>query len=155
MTVAVPQTGAPVDAVAAQTEPAISLAGIALFSHGADSLARFYTHVLGVPLEHRMHDDQREHFVGRIGDVHFEIKALVKQDGDPTPDGVTAEALSAAELSVQVSDVDAAVARALENGASLVAEACDFSWGRYAVVRDPDGNRLGLYAPQEVTHGNA
>ena len=43
--------------------------------------------------------------------------------------------------SVQVADVAAAVQRALD------ADAADHDWGSYAIVVDPDGNRLGLYAP--------
>jgi predicted enzyme related to lactoylglutathione lyase len=49
--------------------------------------------------------------------------------------------------SVQVEDVQAAVQRALEADGSVHLGAAEHDWGTYAIVMDPDGNRLGLYAP--------
>jgi catechol 2,3-dioxygenase-like lactoylglutathione lyase family enzyme len=48
-------------------------------------------------------------------------------------------------VSVQVDDVDAAYARAIEAGAEVVHPLSDESWGvRRFFVRDPDGNVLNI-----------
>lgn len=45
-------------------------------------------------------------------------------------------------------DVDAATARVAAAGFAIVTEPWDAFWGqRYAVVQDPDGYRVDLYAP--------
>lgn len=52
-------------------------------------------------------------------------------------------------LHLIVPDVDAAIARAVEAGASLVMPAEDMFWGdRYGVIEDPFGHRWSLATPR-------
>jgi predicted enzyme related to lactoylglutathione lyase len=133
----------------APTTHARALVGAGLFSMRPDRLVAFYTELLGLRFEHRNHEDGREHWVTQVGDLHFEIKAALTAGGEPTPDagGLVSPGRSRLELSFQVGDVDDALARALELGASPQAAVRSYAWGRFAVVLDPDGNRLGIYAP--------
>jgi len=51
------------------------------------------------------------------------------------------------ELSFRVPGVPSAVARALVAGGRVLQPAETFAWGTFAVVLDPDGNRIGLFEP--------
>lgn len=55
-----------------------------------------------------------------------------------------------------VADVDAAIARATDAGASLVMPAQDMFWGdRYGVVEDPFGHRWSIATPQRASMNSA
>lgn len=126
------------------------VAGLALFSAKPADLARFYEQVLRTAFTHRVHDDGREHWITSLGGVQLEIKAVVTAAGTPTADSfgsIDASGTSRSELSFQVGDVPAAAARALVAGGRMLQASEAFSWGTFAVVLDPDGNRLGLYTP--------
>lgn len=133
MTVAVAQTQA-------------TLVGAAWFSDEPRQLVDFYQRVLGLSFERRAHDDGRVHWICDVAGVHVEIKAARTTQGAPTSDAGTGALRSSVELSWQVADVDAATELALAHGATLQMAPVTHPWGRWAVVLDPQGNPLGLYA---------
>lgn len=153
---------------AAGTGTELLVAGLALFSERPAELARFYEQVLRTAFTHRVHDDGKEHWITALGGVQLEIKALSTADGAPTTDGAAtlvgevsnepslhvnigstlpSSGVSRSELSFRVHGVAPTVARALVAGGRVVQRAETFSWGTFAVVLDPDSNRLGLFEP--------
>jgi predicted enzyme related to lactoylglutathione lyase len=136
------------------------VAGVALYSVDPDRLSAFFQKVLRVTFRHRAHEDGRVHFIASLAGVQLEIKALRKADGTPTPDaaGTDPNGVSRSEVSFQVSGVAGAAARAMVNGGRIVLKAEQLEWGTFAVVLDPDGNRIGLFEPPTVpttTEGQA
>lgn len=127
------------------------LVGAALLSAEPKRLVDFYGAVLGLRFEHRVHPDGREHFINDLEGIHLEVKALVAADGSATSDAVKEVGpsgdVSSIELSYEVVDFDTAFHGAVDLGARVHSEPEDFAWGRFGVVLDPDGNRLGLFAP--------
>ena len=65
--------------------------------------------------------------------------------------GTNADGVSRSETSFQVAGVAGAAARAMVNGGRIVQKATQYDWGTFAVVLDPDGNRIGLFEPQTVS----
>lgn len=142
---------------AAGTERETLVAGVALFSQDAAKLAAFHAKVLQVAFEHRVHDDGREHHIADLGGLKFEIKSLVTASGERTSDaGATqgSNEVSRSELSFRVADVAGASARALVSGARIVQKAMTHDWGTFAVIQDPDGNRIGLWSPPHATNSD-
>lgn len=120
---------------AVDTRPAI--VGITLYSARPDVLASFYARVVGATLDGGVdHLSGEAMFRTRLDGLEFEIIG-------------TSSALGSGSIqpSVQVDDVPAAVQRALEQDGSVHLGAATHDWGTFAIVTDPDGNRLGLYAP--------
>lgn len=126
----------------------VGIVGVAFFSAHPARLTSFYELLLGLAFDHRRHGDGREHWVTTVDGIHLEVKATHRTDGTPTPDAVVAGGShSSVEVSVRVDDAYAAVLHALELGARPHMPVVERSWGSVGVVLDPDGNRLGLYAP--------
>lgn len=126
------------------------VAGVALFSDAPAELASFYEQVLRTRFTHRVHEDGREHWITTMGDVQVEIKATITAAGAPTADAFTSDesvGMSRAELSFRVSGVAATAARATLAGGRILQPAATYDWGTFAVVLDPDSNRLGLFEP--------
>lgn len=142
---------------AAGTATESFVAGVALFSAKPAELARFYEQVLRTAFTHRVHADGREHWIVALGGVQLEIKALTTADGAATADAFDSVAggVGRSELSFGVTGVAAAVARALIAGARVLQPAQAFDWGTFAVVLDPDGNRLGLFDPTVTADSNS
>ncbi|MCW2949120.1 MAG: Glyoxalase-like domain [Thermoleophilia bacterium] len=129
------------------------VAGVAFFSVHPERLVKFYELLLRVTFKLREHEDGRHHWVASLGGVQFEIKALRTVAGSPTTDaaGTNADGVSRGETSFQVAGVAGAAARAMVNGGRIVSKAEAFDWGTFAVVLDPDGNRVGLFEPPTKT----
>lgn len=130
------------------------VAGVALFSNEPARLVAFLEKVLRVTFTKRAHDDGRVHFIASLAGLQLEVKALRTSDGSPTPDAgptVNADGVSRSEVSFQVAGVAGAAARAMVSGGRIVQKATAYDWGTFAVVLDPDGNRIGLFEPQTVT----
>lgn len=143
---------------AAGSERETLLAGVALFSQDAAKLATFHAKVLQVAFEHRVHGDGREHHIADLGGMKFEIKSLVTASGERTSDaaGTTGSTeVSRSEVSFRVADVAGASARALVSGARIVQKATTHDWGTFAVIQDPDGNRIGLWSPPTAATANS
>jgi predicted enzyme related to lactoylglutathione lyase len=121
------------------TRPAIC--GVTIYSPRPDLLASFYAKVLATPLDGGVdHLSGEAMFRTQVHGVEFEVIGTS-----------TAVGSGAVQPSVQVADGDvrAAVQRALEADGSVHLGAATHDWGTFAIVVDPDGNRLGLYAPSE------
>jgi predicted enzyme related to lactoylglutathione lyase len=124
------------------------VAGLALFSREPAALASFYEQVLRTSFTHRVHDDGREHWIVALGGIQLEVKALETAMGTPTNDAYGTDggrSISRSELSFTVPSASAASARAMVAGGRIVQKAETLAWGTFAVVLDPDGNRLGLF----------
>ena len=100
----------------------------------------FYEHVLGLQLEdHQMGPNQMAWFpmhktgIGASG-------SLVKGGGyEPSSDGVL--------IYFTAPDLEAAMARAKDKGGQVLTEITDIGeYGFYALVRDTEGNRIGLHS---------
>lgn len=131
-----------------------AVAGVALFSDAPAELVAFYENVLRTRFTHRSHEDGREHWIVTMDGVQVEIKATLATDGSATPDAYASEesvGMSRAELSFRVSGVAAAAARATLAGGRVLQPAQTHDWGTFAVVLDPDSNRLGLFEPPTTT----
>ncbi|MBG0563061.1 VOC family protein [Actinoplanes aureus] len=78
-------------------------------------------------------------------DTHALIKTFDSGFTPPGPDGAR---ISLAFECAGPAEVDAVYRRLVEAGHAGVMEPWDAEWGqRYAVVHDPDGNGVDLYAP--------
>ena len=88
---------------------------------------------------------------GRIGHSELWLAGGPFHVADASPASHVAAPRSGADATVTlgagVTDVDATIARALARGATLERAAADYSYGRNAVIRDPDGHRWLLSSP--------
>ena len=122
---------------AVDTRP--SIVGVTVYTSRPGDLASFYAKVLGTPLDGGVdHLSGESMFRARLDELEFEIVGSA---------GAASGGTSSVQPSVQVTDVAAAVQRALEADGSVHLATAEHDWGTYAIVADPDGNRLGLYAP--------
>jgi len=108
-----------------------------IVTHDLDRLARFYAGVVGATKTGRMPDEGPTFHLGlQVGDSELGIVA------DGTVEGAPAGRIL---LSLEVPDVDAALARVESLGGEAPAPANDMPWGqRVAHVKDPDGNAVNL-----------
>ena len=114
------------------TPPRLNL--IVLRAAEPERLAGFYA-ALGLSFEtHRHGKDGPEHQAAEVGGLVFEIYPLA--GGTPT---------AGTRVGFTVSEsVDAAVARLVEAGGSVVSLPKPSPWGRRAVLTDPEGHRVEL-----------
>jgi len=111
--------------------------GVTIYSSRPAELAAFYARVLGTSLDGGLdHLSGEAMFRTQVGGLEFEIIG-----SSATIPG------SAVQPSVQVADVTASIREALDADGSVHLGAAEHDWGTFAVVLDPDGNRLGLFAP--------
>ncbi|RBY84727.1 VOC family protein [Blastococcus sp. TF02A-26] len=110
-----------------------------LITRDVGRLLRFYAGVAGAELTDRQPAEGPVFYQGlRIGDSDLGVVAV---DNAPADAGRVL-------LSIEVADVDAALARVEEFGGVAPGPANDMPWGqRVAHVRDPDGNAVNLTAP--------
>ena len=108
-----------------------------IVTHDLERLARFYTGVVGATETRRTPDVGPTFYLGlRIGDSELGIVADGSIEGAPA---------GRVLLSLEVPDVDAALAQVESLGGRAPAPANDMSWGqRVAHVKDPDGNAVNL-----------
>jgi predicted enzyme related to lactoylglutathione lyase len=113
------------------------LVGVTIYSSRPGDLASFYARVLGTPLDGGIdHLSGESMFRTQLEGLEFEVIGSSSASGG-----------SSVQPSVQVADVQAAVQRALDADGSVHLGVAEHAWGTYAIVMDPDGNRLGLFAP--------
>lgn len=143
------------DQPASPAGDASALIGAAIFAADPARLATFYGMLLGVRFERKVHDDGRDHRIARLAGTHFEIKATTTVDGELTPDAVDPDLsgdVSTIELSFTVPDAAASWDYALMLGAMAHQPVTHQAWGSFGTVRDPEGNRVGLFSlPIEST----
>lgn len=104
-----------------------------------DRAAKFYGELVGSPLRRDNFHDIPHAFVGN--GAHGPVGALVKDPGNkPSPDGNVVYLGSA--------DIEAAIARVKPLGAEVLVPKTDIGeHGFIAVLRDSEGNRIGLHTP--------
>ncbi|MFG1290268.1 VOC family protein [Xanthobacter versatilis] len=105
---------------------------------GAMKAVEFYKSALGAELAFAIPPDDS----GRTMHVHLYINGCSVMLADPYPEYCAGpvEKLGGFNLSLHVTDTDAAFARAVAAGASVMMPPSDMFWGaRYAQVRDPFG----------------
>lgn len=108
-----------------------------IVTHDLERLARFYTGLTGATETSRTPADGPTFYLGlRIGDS--EVGIVADGSAESAPPGRVL-------LSLEVADVDAALARVESLGGQAPAPANDMPWGqRVAHVEDPDGNAVNL-----------
>ena len=112
--------------------------------------ARLYRDAFGIPLkppaDHGGEDRwiSGDHAAYSWTDGAFLHVALYRSKGDVTRH---------AQLGVQVADIEAAHAIALDAGAKLIHEPRDEPWGRSARYRDLDGNVIELTPRRDLPEG--
>lgn len=108
-----------------------------IVTHDLERLAHFYTGVAGATEDSRTPEEGPTFYLGlRIGDSELGIVA----DGS-----VESAPAGRVLLSLEVPDVDAALARVEQLGGQAPGPANDMPWGqRVAHVKDPDGNAVNL-----------
>jgi catechol 2,3-dioxygenase-like lactoylglutathione lyase family enzyme len=108
------------------------LAEIAVFTDDIQGVSAFYRALVGSPPVAEW-----------PGGVLFEAggaKILVHERGAATADGPPNED----HFALSVADLDDACATLRAGGCELLLEPRDYSWGRSAYVRDPDGRLVEL-----------
>ena len=108
-----------------------------IVTHDLERLARFYTDLTGATQTTRVPDEGPTFYLGlQVGDSELGIVS----DG-----AVESAPAGRVLLSIEVPDVDAALARVGSLGGEAPAPANDMPWGqRVAHVKDPDGNAVNL-----------
>lgn len=122
------------------------LGSLILFAADVERTAAFYR-ALGVALESEQHGDGPVHHTCALGSTHFAVFAA-RGDGPAQDDGAPARdhrAAGAQFFGLTVSDLDATFHAAHALGAEVVQEPRSYSWGRRALVRDPDGRVVELF----------
>lgn len=105
---------------------------IALFTDDVDGLRRFYDELLG-------HSPEAS-WPGGVVYAAGGVKLLLHERAGASPDGPPNED----HVALGVPDVDAACDALRERGVALLSEPRDYSWGRSAYLRDPDGRLVEL-----------
>ncbi|WP_433136192.1 VOC family protein [Actinomadura nitritigenes] len=119
-----------------------SMCRVELACHDAEEARRFYGRVFGWNVAERQGPSRRTEW--RLGE--WPLGGLVSID-ELRPHGLGDQAHWVPFF--QVTDCDAAVARAARYGARPLLPATDASLGRYAVMADPVGAHLAVVAPPE------
>ncbi len=121
--------------------PARGVGAVVLFTARPDEVVEFYR-ALGVPLQLEHHGDDVMHWAADIGGCHVAVFPTFTE-GD-APGYRQAGATFAGFV---VDSVDGAVAAVTALGAPVVQEPTEASWGRRAVVTDPDGRPVEIFTP--------
>jgi len=112
-----------------------------LFSSNPQQCVQFYR-AIGVPLEEERHgEDEHVHHACDIADVHI---AVFPATGD-TAAPVLGEP-GCSFVGFAVDSVDSTVEAARSVGAEILQPPDEFPWGRRAVLRDPDGRPVEIFA---------
>lgn len=99
----------------------------------------FYTGAFGLTLGRRFGEDGVE-LLGGAAPIYLLAKAAGTEPAPGATPRNYARHWTPVHLDFVVSDVDAAVERAIEAGAKVEQPAQDRSWGRIAVLADPFGH---------------
>jgi len=95
---------------------------------------------LGMEFNEDRHGSGPRHFAVDLGGIVFEIYPARKpEDVDRTT-----------RLGFSVADIHSSIISIRELGATIVEEAKQSKWGLRAVVRDPDGRGVELYADESA-----
>ena len=113
-----------------------------LFSGRHEECVAFYR-AIGVPLQEERHGaDGPLHHACDLHGVHIAVFAA---QGQGEALGIGQPGGSFAGFAVE--SVEAAVEAAVGVGATVIQQPDDYPWGRRAVLRDPDGRPVEVFAP--------
>lgn len=137
------------DTIAAKTQPVLELR-LALTTADYDRLVRFYSDGLGIEPAALWVNDSDKAMLLNFGRATIEI--FDEPHADLVDKLEVGERISGAvRLALEVPDLDAAMARLLANGATLVHEPVVTPWKhRNARFRDPDGMQVTLFQVLEA-----
>jgi uncharacterized glyoxalase superfamily protein PhnB len=113
---------------------------------GAMKMAEFYTRAFGAEVAAAHPVDDK----GRTMHIHLYINGSSVMLGDAYPEhGCPLQQPQAFNLTLPVSDIDAAWKRAVEAGAEVVMPVQEMFWGdRYGQLRDPAGVLWAMNEPK-------
>ncbi len=111
----------------------VALNLVVLRSGDMERAAEFYG-CLGLGFSRHRHGKGPEHFAAEAGGVVFEIYPLAR-DGSST---------LGTRIGFSVGSLDDALEALAGFPAAVISPPADSSWGRRAVVADPDGHRVEL-----------
>lgn len=116
--------------------------GAVVMSSGRpDELIDFYR-AIGVPLQMEHHGDGIMHWAADVDGCHVAVFPTFAEGEAPGH-----RAPGSTFVGFVVDSVDEAVAAVVALGALVVEDTNDASWGRRAVVTDPDGRPVELFTP--------
>ena len=96
---------------------------------------------LGIKFKDDQHGSGPVHFAADLGGIVFEIYPTKKpEDVDRTT-----------RLGFSLADIHTSITSIRELAATIVEEPKESEWGLRAVVRDPDGRSVELYANESAT----
>lgn len=136
------------------------IGGAFIFSHDPKSLAQWYESNLGLAFEH--FEGGETHYLAFYGlypedptiklDTNFAImkskRPLTSPATEPEPEDMYGD--QPYMINFRVWDLDSVLSRMRDNGVAVIKRE-DEEYGKFAWVRDADGNRIELYEP--VTPG--
>jgi predicted enzyme related to lactoylglutathione lyase len=114
----------------------VALSLLVVYASDLAASKRFYE-ALGLRFVREQHGGP-EHYAAQAGPATFEI--FPRLAGDVSRGRL--------RIGFHVPSVEESVELAVQHGAKLVTEAHDSPWGRRAVVQDPDGNMIEVFAQQ-------
>jgi len=130
-------------------ETRVEVGALILFTDRLEAMKAFYA-ALGVPLERERHGDGPVHWTAALGPVHFAV--FEARDGDAA--GAAAGARGAPRPRAggttmpgfAVPSLERAFAAVTALGARVVQEPREAPWGPRALVLDPDGRLVEVFA---------
>lgn len=114
------------------TQEKIRLNLVVIRSSNLEQAVVFYRW-LGLSFVKEQHGQGLEHFLSEVGGVVFEFYPVTESAPATTT-----------RLGFQVLSVDDVVGQLKEQGVEIISPPKDSVWGRWALVADPDGNRVEL-----------
>jgi lactoylglutathione lyase len=115
-----------------KTEPKPQMSLVVIYARDIERTKQFYDDV-GLSFTSERHGTGPAHYAASMGTLVFEIY--------PCRSGEVASPL---RIGFRVPSVDGTVETLRQRGVKIVASPKDSTWGRRAVVEDPDGNRVEL-----------
>lgn len=123
---------------ASATAGTAELTLIVVYAQDIAASKQFYE-TLGLAFRREQHGGP-EHYAAQIGDIVFEVYPRQVPGCDPAP----------LRIGFRVPSVDQTIESLSKLGARLVKPAADTPWGRRAVVKDPDGYIVEIFAQQRA-----
>lgn len=118
--------------------------GAYLYSATPDSLAAWYSKVLGISFKE---DHFRESHVFMHKFMHSDEKGDFTLFSIISPEGELSPNRNASRVNLMVGNIDATIDQ-LRNNHVEVKDKEDFGFGWFTEIKDPEGNRLVLWQPK-------
>ncbi len=118
------------DSLQVSASPELSL--VVVYAHDLEAAREFYAS-LGLSLQPEQHGTGPRHYAAMLGGAVFEI--YPERNGERKGD---------LRIGFQVASVDGVIQRLRQRQVPILSEPKESTWGRRAVVEDPDGNRVEL-----------